>query len=146
MSYRIDFVKHHLIAGVYCVDHEFVHKLLNEFYKLNLENQNQILHYRQKIKEKDDEKPLLYWATKQRQQNIMTDIVRAEYIVHKAIARKDLNTNLNTMSLTIPRKKLVHILYVLFEKNFIINITPLNDFRAYWLRLFSRVTSNLFKK
>ena len=107
MSYRIDFVKHHLIAGVYCVDHEFVHKLLNEFYKLNLENQYQILHYRQKIKEKDDEKPLLYWATKQRQQNIMTDIVRAEYIVHKAIARKDLNTNHNTMSLTIPSKKII---------------------------------------
>ena len=86
MSYKIDFVKHHLIPGVYSVNHEFVHKIMTEFYKLNLENQYQILHHKQHLyrsKDLKDPKSVLYWATKQRQQNIMTDIVRAEHEVHK---------------------------------------------------------------
>ena len=86
MSYKIDFVKHHLIPGVYCVNHEFVHKIMTEFYKLNLENQFQILHHKNHLyrsKDLKDPKSVLYWATKQRQQNIMTDIVRAVYEVHK---------------------------------------------------------------
>lgn len=48
MKYRVDFVKYHLTPSVYCVDHEFVHLLLTEFYRLPDNSQKEILHYRRR--------------------------------------------------------------------------------------------------
>ena len=100
------------VSGVYCVDHEFVHKLLTEFYKLHLQDQHQIIHYKKRIQDYDPEldeskvfqQSVLYWGTMQtmrEQPAIMTDIVRAHYNVHKAFRDLD-NTNGESFSKKLP--------------------------------------------
>ena len=86
MTYREDFIKYHLIPGIYAADHGFVHAMMYEYYGLNSVQQNNIIHWKEVQNENSDFqmfwKTPLYWATQQRQQAIMSDIVRAEFIAH----------------------------------------------------------------
>ena len=34
MTYKEDFIKYHLIPGIYCADHIFVHDVMSEFHQL----------------------------------------------------------------------------------------------------------------
>ena len=86
MTYREDFVRYHLIPGIYAADHGFVHAIMYEYYGLNPVQQNNIIHWKE-VQNKNLDfqmfwKTPLYWATQQRQQAIMSDIVRAEFNVH----------------------------------------------------------------
>ena len=87
MTYREKFVKNHMIPGIYAADHGFVHAVMYEYYGLNCVQQNDIIHWKEVKKENNFDYQMfwetpLYWATQQRQQAIMSDIVRAEFNVH----------------------------------------------------------------
>ena len=87
ITYREDFIRYHLIPGIYAADHGFVHAIMYEYYGLNSVQQNDIIHWKQDQNEHSFDfqmfwETALYWATQQRQQAIMSDIVRAEFNVH----------------------------------------------------------------
>ena len=54
MSYKEDFIKYHLIPGIYCADHKFVHIVMNEFYQLKFERQNHIINWKESQTEEFD--------------------------------------------------------------------------------------------
>ena len=87
ITYREDFIRYHLIPGIYAADHGFVQAIMHEYYGLNSEQQNNIIHWKEVQNENTFDFQMfwetpLYWATQQRQQAIMSDIVRAEFNVH----------------------------------------------------------------
>ena len=81
MEYRVDFVRYHLIPGVYSADPLFIHSLMKEFDKISLEKKNEIIHFKD-VNHKVFDKTPLYWATRQTQQSILSDIVKSEFYSH----------------------------------------------------------------
>ena len=88
MTYKENFVIYHLVPGIYAADHEFVHSIMYEYYGLNFEKQNEIIHWKDGRQENSDFRMFgetaLYWATRQKYQAILIDIVRAEFNVHNS--------------------------------------------------------------
>ena len=90
MVYKEEFIRYHLIPGIYCADHVFVHDIMNEFYQLKFEKQYDIIHWKEGG-ESDSRnnfqafgKTPLYWATRQTQQSILSDVVRAVFNAHNS--------------------------------------------------------------
>lgn len=77
---REKFVKYHLTPGVYSAHHQFTQALMSELYKLSLEDRNMVVHYKSTHPIYDQ--TALFWATRQTQQPILSDVVRAEFNVH----------------------------------------------------------------
>ena len=93
-SYIESFLKHHLIPGVYAANHPFVHQLISQFYKLPLCSQHKIIHFRchndipNGFNYQMYDKTVLYWATRQSQQSILSEIVRALFNVYNTKSKK----------------------------------------------------------
>ena len=88
LIYKEDFIRYHLIPGIYCADHIFVHDVINEFYQLKFEKQHFIIHWKE-FSDKPENyqvfgRTALYWATRQNQQAILSDIVKAEFNSHNS--------------------------------------------------------------
>ena len=91
MTYKEDFIKYHLIPGIYCADHIFVHDVMSEFHQLRFEKQSYIIHWKEGDENQQSQnnfqafgKKPLYWATRQNQQSILSDVVRAEFNAHNS--------------------------------------------------------------
>ena len=72
----------------YAADHEFVHSIMYEYYGLKFEMKSEIIHWKDFRQENFDfrmfSETALYWATRQKYQAILIDIVRAEFNVHNS--------------------------------------------------------------
>ena len=88
MAYKEKFVRYHLVPGIYAADHEFVHSIMYEYYGLKFEMKSEIIHWKDVRQENFDfrmfSETALYWATRQKYQAILIDIVRAEFNVHNS--------------------------------------------------------------